>query len=353
MKIGLVIQGPIVSEGFTGQTHGFGKTRAKKELLVKFDTNISIYENISEGIKYFDDIVLATWESDVPKISPKIKKITKVLGLTDPTPAPPSLRKPIKEFRDFHTINTIRQFYSTLEGLEYFFDRGITHAIKIRTDQKIDVKLLYKEFSHFVTHEHQKFFIPFLVPKTPWTIPDFYVGGEIKEFIMVCKAMTSDVFQFHSNVHRDLFFKSILLYSDFLNEIPLKNFFLFQDKVSTENLKMVNYARENIWNSGSRKLYESIVWRGEPVRQRSTDKIFKNEQPKEITAMKQFSRDNVDWDKMLETVTGSNSLTKFIFKVISFKLKRIYIQLRSQISYLLDIIRLRAVINKIKSRNYS
>ena len=65
MKIGLVIQGPIISGGFTGQTHGYGKTRASEKHLVKFDSNSSIKENVVEGSEYFDEIVLSTWKNEI------------------------------------------------------------------------------------------------------------------------------------------------------------------------------------------------------------------------------------------------------------------------------------------------
>ena len=191
MKIGLVIQGPIISGGFTGQTHGYGKTRASEKLLVKFDTNISIKDNVIEGTQYFDEIILSTWKNEIPNLTPELLSKVEVLGLDDPTPTPPSLRKPLKEFTDFHTINTVRQFYSTVEGLKHLSNKGVTHAIKIRTDQKIDMKLLHQEFTQFIRQKDRKFFVPFLVPNTPWTIPDFYIGGEINEFINISMAMTN------------------------------------------------------------------------------------------------------------------------------------------------------------------
>ena len=341
MKIGLVIQGPIISGGFTGQTHGYGKTRATENQLVKFDSNNAINENVTEGLLYFDEIILSTWKNEISKLTPEVLNSVEVLGLDDPTPSPPTLRKPIKEYADFHTINTVRQFYSTVEGLKYLSDKGITHAIKIRTDQKINIKLLYQEFTEFISHSEQKFFVPFLVPKTPWTIPDFYIGGEISELMNISMAMTNKIFKFHTNIHRDIFFKSIFMYSDFIREIPLKNFFIYQDKASSEIIKMINYSEKKLWHPGSRNLYESIIWRGQKVKSGTNDKKFNNEQASSMSTIEQNFKDNVDWDQILLILTGSKSILKFILAVIFFKLKRMYIQFRSRLSYLLDLTKLR------------
>jgi hypothetical protein len=217
----------------------------------------------------------------------------------------------------------------------------VTHAIKIRTDQQIDIKLLHQEFTEFISYKNQKFFVPFLVPKTPWIIPDFYIGGEINEFTNLSKAMTNKIFKFHINVHRDIFFKAIFTYSDFIREIPLKNFFIYQDKASSEIMKMVNYSEKRLWYPGSRNLYESIIWRGQKVKSGTNDKKFNNEQALSMMTIEQNFGDNVDWDQILLIFTGSKSVFKFILVVSLFKLKRTYIQFRSRLSYLIDLTKLR------------
>jgi len=348
MKIGLVIQGPIISGGFTGQTHGYGKTRASEKLLVKFDTNISIKDNVIEGTQYFDEIILSTWKNEIPNLTPELLSKVEVLGLDDPTPTPPSLRKPLKEFTDFHTINTVRQFYSTVEGLKHLSNKGVTHAIKIRTDQKIDMKLLHQEFTQFIRQKDRKFFVPFLVPKTPWTIPDFYIGGEINEFINISMAMTNEIFKFHTNIHRDLFFKANFFYSDFIREFPLKNFFIFRDEASSEIMKMIDYSEKTLWYPGSRDLYESIVWRGQNVKKRTSDKRFNNEHTSSMNIIKQKHVDNIDWNQMLLTLTGSKSMFRFTATVVIFKFKLTYIKFRSRLSYFLDLTKLRKVFNIFK-----
>jgi len=61
MNIGLIIQGPILSGGFTGKTHGSGRTRASKNSLVNFDSTSSINQNITIAQDYFSEIVVSTW----------------------------------------------------------------------------------------------------------------------------------------------------------------------------------------------------------------------------------------------------------------------------------------------------
>jgi len=165
MNIGLIIQGPILSGGFTGKTHGSGRTRASKNSLVNFDSTSSINQNITIAQDYFSEIVVSTWENQDTE---QIKGKCKIIKSIDPTPNPPSTRKPIEDFPDFNKINKIRQFYSVFKGLNHLEKMGIEHAIKIRTDQTLDLKLLFNDYSFFLESSNKKFMIPFLTDDEPW-----------------------------------------------------------------------------------------------------------------------------------------------------------------------------------------
>ena len=341
MKLGLIIQGPIISSGFTGQTHGFGKTRAGSNLLVNFDSNQTIVENIDHAQGLFDEVVVSTWKRDYEKLDVAIEKKAKILKLNDPTPSPPKIRKPLKGYSDFGYINTTRQFYSTLEGLKYLQSRGITHAVKLRTDQSLDISLLFEEVKQFARDNTKIFFAPFIVPSTPWSISDFYLAGEIKNFIEISEAMINPFFSFHSNVHRDLFFKSVFLFSGSNISFKLKNFFIFEDKASADLEKIVDYAMNNIWQAGSKQLYLSLNWRGEKVKKDVKDKEFAGEERKENELNRLLGSNNIDWDHFLKATVGHKSLLKLSKKVIFFRQKKMYIKFRSIVSHKIDSLGIR------------
>jgi hypothetical protein len=341
MKLGLIIQGPIVSGGLTGQTHGFGKTRAGANLLVNFNSNNTIVENIDNATGLFDEIVVSTWKRDLDKLDLSIEKKVKILKLDDPTPNPPKMRKPLKGYSDFGYINTIRQFYSTLEGLKYLQSRGITHAVKLRTDQSIDIPLLHEEIKYFAMDNSRIFFTPFIVPSTPWTISDFYLAGEIKNFIEISEAMINPLFSFHNNVHRDLFFKTAFLFSGSNVSFKLKHFFIFQDQASSDLEEIVDYAMGNIWQAGSKQLYLSLNWRGEKVKNDLIDKKFAGEHVDKSELNRLNGSDNIDWDQLLKVTVGHKSLLNLLKKVILFRQKKMLIKLRSTMSHKIDTLGIR------------
>ena len=341
MKLGLIIQGPIISGGLTGQTHGFGKTRASSNLLVNFNSNKTIMENIDNATGLFDEIVVSTWKRDLEELDLSIENKAKILKLDDPTPNPPKMRKPIKGYLDFGYINTIRQFYSTLEGLKYLQSRGVTHAVKLRTDQSIDIQLLYEEVKHFAVEKSKIFFAPFIVPSTPWTISDFYLAGEIKNFIKISEAMINPFFSFHGNVHRDLFFKSVFLFSGVNESFKLKHFFIFQDKASSALEEIVDYATNNIWQAGSKQLYLTLNWRGEKVKNNLMDKKFAGEHINKFELKRLNGSDNIEWDQLLKAIVGDKSLINLIKNVILFRQKKVLIKLRSTISHEIDTLGIR------------
>lgn len=346
MKFGLVIQGPINSGGFTGQTHGYGKTRATRDLLVNFDCNDTISQNIRGAKDLFDCIVVSIWKNDAKKLNLATEPKSKFLWLDDPTPSPAKMRKALPGFKDFGYINTIRQFYSVLEGLKYLKSQGITHAVKLRSDQSLNTKLLFEELKLFALSSKKKFFVPFIASDTPWTIPDFYIAGEIDNFISLCEFMINSSFSFHKNVHRDLFFKSFLLFSDKSKITDLRNFFIYRDKADTELQRMSRSALENIWTAGSKALYSSLIWRGESIKEDFTNKKFGKNLEGGFKFKKTHDFHNVDWDQLLKVSTGQKSLLVLSIKVVFFRIKKSYYDLRTNISAIIDSLGLRKFFNK-------
>ncbi len=332
MNIGLIIQGPVLSGGFTGKTHGSGRTRASKNSLVNFDSTSSINQNITIAQDYFSEIVVSTWENQDTE---NIKGKCKIIKSIDPTPNPPSTRKPIEDFPDFNKINKIRQFYSVFKGLNHLEKMGIEHVIKIRTDQTLDLKLLFNDYSFFLESSNKKFMIPFLTDDEPWSIPDFYIGGRISDFNDLVMLMINEKFEFHKNVHRDLFFKGAFINSKFFKENCLSEFFVFRDYQNKNLSKILDISRDRIWSPASKELYNSLIWRGEPISiSQKPRKIFANEET--ATKLNITDQMNIDWNLFLRTTTGSGSLLRFNLNYVSFKVRKLYLDSRSNFSSILD-----------------
>jgi hypothetical protein len=201
--------------------------------------------------------------------------------------------------------------------------------------------LLYEEVKHFAIENTKIFFAPFIVPSTPWTISDFYLAGEIKNFIEISEAMINPFLSFHSNVHRDLFFKSVFLFSRPNTYFRSKHFFIFQDQASSDLEEIVDYAMGNIWHAGSKQLYLSLNWRGEKVKNDLQDKKFAGEYINKFELNRLNGSDNIDWDQFLKFTIGHKSLLNLSKKVILFRQKKMFIKLRSMISHKIDTLGIR------------
>ena len=344
MNIGLIIQGPVISGGFTGLTHGSGRTRANKNSLIKFDSASSINLNISIAKEYFNEIVVSTWDNQDTQ---GIQGNCKIIKSMDPTPNPPETRKPIDDFPDFNKINKVRQFYSVHQGLNYLEKLGIEHAIKIRTDQTLNIERLFNDYSDFCQAKDKKFMVPFLTDDEPWSIPDFYIGGKVSDFKELALLMIDKKLQFHTNVHRDLFFKAAFLNRKLFEEIFLSDYFILRD---IETIKLSNIREislNKIWSPASKELYESVVWRGDPIVNRpKPKKIFLGEKPN-LEPVRN-SKVNVDWNLFLRSTTGNGSIIKFNIYYILYKQNKLYRNIRSSISGTLDKYSLRTVFHRFK-----
>jgi hypothetical protein len=341
MKIGLVIQGPLLSGGFGGSNRPYGRTRAKAESLVNHDCIDTIRQNVLQGREYFDGIVLSLWEKDSNRIH-EVEQITRnIIWSRDPTPNPPSIRKDIAGFPDFSVLNKIRQFYGTLQGAEYFKERNIDAVVKIRSDQSLDTELLFLEFKTFLEEKKKKYFVPYLNPLIPWSISDFYIGAKTEDLIEICYLMVSKKIEFHTNVHRDLFFKSA--YKNYLINPPynLADFFLNEDLANQSLIELVDKEMTNTWYPGSKKLYSSINWRGSQIIFDPSKTIFFGEAWKDLLKPKVSEKDNVNYDMALRFIAKNLNLRSLVFKSLKSKLRRKYSLIRSQISYALRVIGIR------------
>jgi len=339
MKIGLIIQGPIISGGLSGKTQGSGRTRVNANRLVNFNCQNTINCNLAVATRLFDSVVVATWENEKVKLN---DNSVKVLYLKDPTPQPPVSRRPVPGFSDFNKLNNARQFFSVWSGANYLETLGVEYVIKIRTDQLLDIKMLFQEFEFFISNIKKLYFVPFLYNNNRWMIPDFFIGGSMDNILQISMDMINLEKQFHPNVHRDLFFKAFLNQGTNLNSLLFPNAFIDEDKESIILEQFVKHAFNRIWHPGSKELYSSIVWRGELVNRNFSDKLFAGKMffdynPKFVLNAKP----SINWNQYLKYATGNKSIVMFLVRFLVWRCRRFVRNLRSQISFLRDFLKLR------------
>jgi len=140
-RIGLIIQGPMLSSGVKGPL-----LREKNFIKEKNDNNyveFNCLENViklaQSGQKYFDYIVLSTWESDFDFTSLENNFFDKVIISNE------------KYFEKIYLKNNIfnqnykKQFHTIKMASNFLKNKDLDFIVKIRTDLFVNVQQLYQE----------------------------------------------------------------------------------------------------------------------------------------------------------------------------------------------------------------
>lgn len=235
-------------------------------------------------------------------------------------------------------------FYSTRMGIQELLQHDIDHAIKIRTDQTMNLELLYDEFENFVAKGMKKIFVPSLREKSPWVVTDFYFGGEINLIRSICKFVENTKQEFHDDLHKDFFFKTHFLVKGIYGDNLWSDFFINTntDPISPKTDQIVKESIAEIWEAGSQDLYKSIVWRGEQIKYIQADSYFSD-------ANRDFnfnyslgrSHDNLNYDQVMRTVFGRISLPILVKRYFLFLSIRKVRRIRNRISAFRDKLGLR------------
>jgi len=346
MRIGLVIQGPIKGGGLTGKTYGTGKTSAPATNFAPFNALDNVLSNL-QGASKFAHIVVSTWESEPTEElaffisqSPRLSLIRN----QDPTPNPAKIRKPVAGIPFLHEANKVRMFYSTRMGIQELLKHDIDYAIKIRTDQTINLELLYDEFESFAAKGVKKIFVPSLREKSPWVITDFYFGGEINLIRSVCKFVENTKQEFNDDLHKDFFFKTHFLVKGIFEDNHWSNFFINTntDPISPKTHQIVQESISEIWAAGSQDLYKSVVWRGESIEHIQEDSYF-NDTNRDFNFNYTVGKchDNLSYEQVMTAAFGRISLLILARRYFLFLSIRKVRQIRNRISAFRDKLGLR------------
>ena len=205
-RIGVVIQGPVISEGYTGSNwcRQHNKEKIKFE---SFDASSYILDSYLELKKYFDDVIVVTWTGQpINKLSKVIPKID-ILIIDQPVEKLIKIKR--KLVGGWITHNSkILQFYTVLHGLLELERRGCTHAFKQRSDQKIYAKKIYdflnKQFKN--QNSSNKIYLPLANSDRLNWAQDFYFAGRLDLLITLSKRIIFGR-ELYPLVHTDLFYK--------------------------------------------------------------------------------------------------------------------------------------------------
>lgn len=250
-RIGLVIQGPLISKGRSGKTGHIGFRDVTNRDVVDYDCVDSI-TNISEQVPENIFAIVSTWSNQSKVSRDKIASlfgIDRVLSLDEPKSGP-------DRGEIIAGNNAYRQFWGTLQAIKAIESR-CEYVIKIRTDQSLDLGKLLQEFQCMIDSEPESLFSPIFNSRKPAHLEDFYFGGSIK---IVSEILEELLVHRHNlergDVHR-LFFGAAgkVLYSHNLS---------FDKPFEYIKPKSLLGVWSKVYLS-SRDLYLSVMWRGEKM----------------------------------------------------------------------------------------
>lgn len=323
MKIALIIQGPISSGGLSGKTWGKGKTKAPREHFVEFDSSKTVMRNIEQGSKEFDFVILTTWSDENTSFLDGVTKDFLLLKNSDPGAIDGLVRSPVKGIKHTHENNATRQFQGTLFGLLAAKALGFTHAVKIRTDQEINLRKLKREVVEQFEISNDVIIVPFIDLNVPWSIPDFYMAFNIEHGIKVAKIMSCQP-RFNTNVHIDLFMKTLLITHPHLILPNFKEAFFYASPNRTFE-KIIRSTVLDIFLPGTRELFLDTIWRGERIIHQSSNFLFSGD-PKlgEIAVHKSDRRGIRDTRQALKFLDSNSSIPKMFINVFLESVLRIH-----------------------------
>jgi hypothetical protein len=281
VKIGVVIQGPLLSRGRTGQTANIGFFQVMQSDVVDYDCTPNIVELFSQYSHEFDDIVCVTWDTeDTSELEAKIGKQA-IMSIADTTPILPAKGTIITG------NNKYRQFLSTLKGLERLAKNGCTYALKIRTDQYLDLSKMKEHLLKILVEKNNtnRILVPAGTMQAPDEVEDFYFGARTDRLIDACKVFLDKPELFSNSVHADFFYKCAWLF-DKGSSWPPNDSFTPSGKYSKSQYFVIQSAWSTTFATFPRKIYETLVWRGEKFPKSFLDNFFyDNLSPSDLTSL--------------------------------------------------------------------
>ncbi len=256
-KIGLVIQGALLSVGRTGDKMRQTPEQLKAEGgVIEYDCRQNIQKVIDEYGHLFDEIVVSVFDN---QLKPDDNwRGAKIVSAPDPGG--------IKQVGHYKDNNKYRQFISTLNGIKELEKSGIDYVVKTRTDISLDFdKLLKSFFSLMEKNKNPNAIGATVVQPQTFLLHDLYFIAELGVLKSFCESIIAfDKFEFISSVHREMVLKHAFV--DYRKEINVKDSAYFPiyppTGANAETRKIFDYMLNNVYFSLDPEIFKKTLWRG-------------------------------------------------------------------------------------------
>lgn len=207
MKLGLLIQGPIFSPGYG--PYVFNADGSYEKHWIDYDSRGNVLEMVTFAANFFDQIVISTWDTDENRNFLSNVTFTKNVSCVYVQET-----EKLKNFRaqgnhKYHQIMTMYEGASKLNQL------GCDFIAKIRTDQNLDLRELFRLCANHRHRNQNSIGVPYINLFELDRLTDFYFVGRSDVISNTCKwyLETPEAF---TDIHKDYFRK----FANFLSDKP-------------------------------------------------------------------------------------------------------------------------------------
>ena len=256
MKIGLLIQGPIISQG-----RNFVSSAS-----VKFDSNSNICELYQKAVFHNCEAVLLTWkDEDVSKLEIPKKDIFQFCA---------SKSELSKHLMNNRKSTKYKQFFLVRKGLQVLKERNCDVVIKVRTDQLFDLATLIDHIKKCSLNEDHRIMTLFADSRIIDSWVDFTFAGQVEELSKIFEKYVSQK-ELFSSVHRDFFYHLLREDYGFLENLISKVFLPYSGKnFSQRQLGIIRKNWEHHFLLMPIEILKGFSWRGSSFDSSNLDKNF-------------------------------------------------------------------------------
>ena len=249
MKKGLLIQGPMISSGFS--PYHFTQHGKYERVWIDYNAINNVMKIIDDASKFFDIIVISTWDNPTAKqfISLKIFPRNVFIVL--------SSEKDIPRERISSDTHKYHQIYSSLVGALRLESLGCEIIAKVRTDQFVNLEELSKSVDKHQKKPKYSIGVPYLNIFEMDRLTDFYLVSRASVMIETFRNYLS-LKESYQDTHKDYFhnFSKIIINLSGIDKIKyFNNLNKYPHKINLLVWSTIFYPLDP-------KLYTKFLWRG-------------------------------------------------------------------------------------------
>jgi hypothetical protein len=251
MKTGLMIQGPILSPGYT--PYFFDKNGNYQKIWVDYDSAPNILNLVNQASTHFDYIVLVTWKTSDSSDFLKLLHSTTKIEIVEITENAFLIDERINGRSKYHQIETMHA------GAKKLRELGCDVLAKVRTTHGINIEILFNDVLSHSKRNIRSVGVSYMNLFESDRLVDYHFVGNTDVIESMCESylLTPELFQ---GVHEDYYWK----FAKFLSGNVKLN----------ENNKLLVQIRNHIriisdWTQVfyplDRRLLKNFYWRGVKV----------------------------------------------------------------------------------------